>query len=170
MKKLLATGLLTALLAGAGAARGHDHGVGRIDIVVDGGTLSLALQLPLDAAVGFERAPKTPAEKAALEAAGQTLRDGTALFSPTPAAGCVLKSTQVTVPFTDGKPAGTDYSDHADIDATYVFDCATPAALKGFQSTLFKEFRRLYRIEAQRVGPNGQGAGRLTPKTPSLAW
>lgn len=170
MKKLLTAGLLTALLAATGAVhagKGHTHGVGRLDVVVDGGTLSFALELPLDAAVGFERAPKTPAEKAALDAAGKTLQDGAALFSPTPAAGCALKSTQVTLPFADGKPAD---SDHADIDAAYVFECATPAALKGFQSTLFKEFRRLYRIEAQRVGPSGQGAGRLTPKTPSLAW
>jgi hypothetical protein len=170
MKKLLTAGLFTALLASAGAVhagKGHTHGVGRLDIVVDGQSLSFALELPLDAAVGFERAPKTAAEKAALDNAGKLLDDGAALFAPTPAAGCALKSTQVTVPFADGKPAG---SDHADIDAAYVFECATPAALKGFETAVFKHFRRLYRIEAQRVGPTGQGAGRLTPKTPSLAW
>ncbi len=167
MKKLL---IVTALLAATGAAhagKGHTHGVGRLDVVVDGGALSFALELPLDAAVGFERAPKTAAEKAALENAGKLLNDGAALFMPTPAAGCALKSTQVTVPFADGKPASAD---HADLDAAYVFECASPAALKGFETAVFKHFRRLYRIEAQRVGPASQGAGRLTPKTPSLAW
>lgn len=162
-----------ALLAASGAAhagKGHAHGVGKLDIAVDGKSLSFALELPLDAAVGFERAPKTAAEKAALENTGKLLNDGAALFAPTPAAGCALKSAQVTVPFADGKPASSDHTDHADIDAAYVFECATPAALKGFETAVFKHFRRLYRIEAQRVGPTGQGAGRLTPKTPSLAW
>lgn len=170
MNKLLTAGMFTALLAAAGAAhaaKGHTHGVGRLDVVVDGQSLSFALELPLDAAVGFERAPKTAAEKAALDNAGKLLDDGATLFAPTPAAGCTLQSAQVTVPFADGKPAAAD---HADIDAAYVFACANPAALKGFETAVFKHFRRLYRIEAQRVGPASQGAGRLTPKTPSLAW
>lgn len=165
--------IAVALLAAAGAAhagKSHTHGVGRLDVVVDGNSLSFALELPLDAAVGFERAPKTAAEKAALANAGKRLDDGAALFAPTPAAGCALKSAQVTVPFANGKPASSDHTDHADIDAAYVFECATPAALKGFETAVFKHFRRLYRIEAQRVGPASQGAGRLTPKTPSLAW
>ena len=59
---------------------------------------------------------------------------------------------------------------HADIDARYVFHCANPAALKGIETTLFKHFKRLYRLEVQRVGPVGQGAARLTPKQPVLNW
>lgn len=159
--------LATALLAAVGTAQGHVHGVGQIDVVVDGPRLSLALDLPLDAAVGFERAPKNAGEKAALEKAAKTLNDGAALFAPTPAAGCALQSVDVRLPFADG---GGNGDDHADIEAAYVFECATPAALKGFETSLFKQFRRLYRIEVQRIGPHSQGAGRLTPKTPSLAW
>jgi hypothetical protein len=38
------------------------------------------------------------------------------------------------------------------------------------ETTLFKSFKRLYRVEARRVGPVGQGAARLTPKNPVLSW
>lgn len=166
MKQLL---IATALFVAAGAAqaaKGHAHGVGALDIAVDGKALVLNLELPLDAAVGFERAPRTPAEKAALESTAKLLKDPQ-LFVPTPAAGCTLQRAEVTVPFVgDARASG----EHADVAAAYTFDCAAPAALKGVDTGLFKHFRRLYRVEARRLGPAGQGSGRLTPKTPALSW
>jgi hypothetical protein len=151
--------LLFALLLSAAtvtfAQHRHVHGEGRLEAVLDKDTLTLNLELPLDAAVGFERAPKNDKEKAAHAAA--------ALWLPTPAASCAVQSVEVGMPKFDG-------GGHADIDANYVFRCANPAALKGVETTLFKEFKRLYRIETQRVGPAGQGAQRLTPKQPVLGW
>jgi hypothetical protein len=156
---------LLALSLPALAGKGHVHGEGSLEVVIDKGTLSLRLELPLDVAVGFERAPRNDQEKAALAAAQQALADP-ALFSPTPAAGCKPEPARIEMPKFDGKrPA-----DHADIDATYEYRCATPAALKSVETTIFKSFKRLYRLEAKRAGPAGQGAGRLTPKTPALTW
>jgi hypothetical protein len=59
---------------------------------------------------------------------------------------------------------------HADIAAEYSFRCTNPAALKGIETTIFTRFKRLYRLEVRRNGPNGQGAIRLTPKKPTLGW
>ena len=160
---LLAGFLVFALPAHAGKA--HVHGEGKLDVSIEKDSITLALELPLDAAVGFERAPKTGQEKAALAAAEKALRDP-ALFLPTPAAQCTAQPPQVAMPAFDGKQG----DGHGDIDATYRFRCATPAALKSVETTLFKSFKRLYRVEAQRVGPAGQGAARLTPKSPVLNW
>ena len=160
---LLAGFLAFALPAHAGKA--HVHGEGKLDVSIEKDSITLALELPLDAAVGFERAPKTDQEKAALTTAEKALRDP-ALFLPTPAAQCTAQPPQVAMPAFDGKQG----DGHGDIDATYRFRCATPAALKSVETTLFKSFKRLYRVEAQRVGPAGQGAARLTPKNPVLNW
>lgn len=149
----------------AHAGKGHVHGEGKLDVSIEKDSITLALELPLDAAVGFERAPKTDQEKAALTTAQKALRDP-ALFRPTPAAQCTAQPPQVTMPAFDGKQG----DGHGDIDATYRFRCAAPAALKSVETTLFKSFKRLYRVEAQRVGPTGQGAARLTPKNPVLNW
>jgi hypothetical protein len=149
----------------AHAGKGHVHGEGKLDVSIEKDSITLALELPLDAAVGFERAPKTDQEKAALTTAEKALRDP-ALFRPTPAAQCTAQPAQVTMPAFDGKQG----DGHGDIDATYRFRCAAPAALKSVETTLFKSFKRLYRVEAQRVGPTGQGAARLTPKNPVLNW
>jgi hypothetical protein len=158
---LWATGLFLAFPL-AHAQHKHVHGEGRLDVAIDKESITLNLELSLDAAVGFERAPKNDKEKAALTGAEKTLNDAAALFLPTAAANCAVRSVQVSMP----KFAG----EHADIDANYVFHCTAPAELKGIETTLFKHFKRLYRLETQRVGPAGQGAQRLTPKKPLLSW
>jgi hypothetical protein len=160
----LLAGLLAFALP-AHAGKGHVHGEGKLDVSIEKDSITLALELPLDAATGFERAPKTDQEKAALAAAEKALRDP-ALFLPTPAARCTAQPPQVTMPAFDGKLG----DGHGDIDATYSFRCAAPAALKSVETTLFKSFKRLYRVETRRVGPTSQGAARLTPKNPALNW
>ncbi|MEW6163915.1 MAG: DUF2796 domain-containing protein [Pseudomonadota bacterium] len=158
--------LTAALLLAASAAQAqhrHVHGEGRLDVAIDKDTITLDLELPLDAAVGFERAPKHAREKAALAEAERILNDAAALWRPTPAAGCAVQSAAVGMPQFDG-------GGHADIDASYVFRCAAPAALKSVETTLFKQFKRLYRLETQRAGAAGQGAQRLSPKNPVLNW
>lgn len=160
---LCAATLVLALTLPAQAQQAHVHGAGRLDVAIDKDSITLALELSLDTAVGFERAPKNDKEKAALAATEKTLNDAATLFLPTAAAQCAPQSVQVDMPkFTGGA--------HADIDANYTFRCAKPAALKGIETTLFRQFKRLYRLETQRVGPTGQGAMRLTPNQPILAW
>ena len=165
MNKLLLAGLF-ALPLQLQAAGAHVHGAGKLDVTIDKGTITLQLELPLDAATGFEHAPKNDKEAAALVAAGKAL-NSPALFVPTPAANCTEQPAKVAMPAFDGKQDGNT---HADIDATYVFRCAAPAALKSIETNIFRNFSRLYRIEVQRAGPVGQGAGRLTAKNPVLVW
>ncbi|WP_172600000.1 DUF2796 domain-containing protein [Sulfuricystis multivorans] len=141
----------------------HVHGEGRLEAVLDQDNVMLELELPLDAAVGFERAPRNEKEKAALDKAVKTLKDAAALWRFPAAAGCVVQDVAIELPKFDG-------GEHADLAARYLIRCSNPAALKEIETTLFTTMPRLYRLEAQRVGPSGQGAQRLTPKAPVLAW
>jgi hypothetical protein len=63
------------------------------------------------------------------------------------------------MPQFDGKQG-----EHADIDAHLRLPLRRIRRLKSVGTTIFKSFKRLYRLEARRVGPAGQGAARLTPK------
>jgi len=161
LSALIAAALLVS--APALAQHKHVHGEGTLDVAIDKDTITLDLKLPLDAVTGFERAPRNDKEKAALASAEKLFNDAAALWQPTPAAACDVQGAEVGMPkFGNGK--------HADVEARYVFRCANPAALKGIETTLFKHFKRLYRLETQRIGPTGQGAQRLTPKKPVLNW
>ena len=159
--------LLLALSFNVHAAGGHNHGVGKLDVSVDGEQLTLELELPLDSAVGFERAPKNDKERAALADAERLLKDAATLFVPTPAAACTIDSVAVEMPHA-GKPS--ESHEHADIDARYVFRCANPAMLKSVETALFKHFKRLYRIEARRATPASQGSARLSAKQAVMTW
>jgi hypothetical protein len=158
---------LIAALAACGAYAAehhhqHQHGVGLLDVEVENAEIEIELDVPMDSAVGFEHLPRNTSEKAALAKAEAVLRDAAALFKPTPAAGCTLVSAKVELPDGDDK--------HEDIEGEYVFRCADPAALKGVETTLFKHFKQLYRLEAEYSGPMGRGTARITPKQPALTW
>lgn len=161
--------LLSALALPVHAGKAHVHGEGKLEVVMDvakgRGTLSIRLELPLDVAVGFERAPHTEKEKADLAAIEKLLADGS-LFVPAESAQCVSQPIVLSMPRFDVKTG----AEHADVDVTYTYHCAAPTSLKSINTTVFKYFKRLYRLEARRVGPDGQGASRLTPKQPALIW
>ena len=117
---------IALLLPALPAFAQHVHGEGRLDVVIERESLTLHLELPLDVAVGFERAPRNAAEKAALASAGRVLEAPP--FAPSAAARCLLHSKQVSLPFADGKaPAG----EHADIVASANPGCSLNLAAAG---------------------------------------
>lgn len=166
MRTLLLLAAQFALSLPVHAGNAHVHGEARLDVAIDKDTITINLELPMDAAVGFERAPKNDKERATLAATEKAIANP-ALFVPTPAANCTAQAPKVTMPAFGARPGEEQ---HADIHASHVFRCATPTALKGIETGIFKHFKGLYRIEARRVGPTGQGAARLTPKSPVLNW
>ena len=165
MQALRAVVLSFPLLVNAAPA--HVHGVAKMDLAVDGNKLTLSMEMPLDNLVGFEHLPKTDKQKAALAEAMKLLRNAADLFVPTAAADCKLEAADVGDPVPGGKAKA---GGHADVDADYVFRCAQPAALKGLETTLFKRFDRLHRIDVQRATVAGQGAATLTPEQPAMRW
>ena len=152
------------------AAPAHQHGQGRVSVVVDGPALVIELELPQDALVGFERPPRTAAEQQAAAAALARLKDGASLFAPDAAAQCQLVQAQVQAPVLEQR--GPAVGGHADADASYEFRCAEPAKLRQLEQRLFEHFRRLERLRVQVVGPRGQRQltlqrpARTVPRTP----
>jgi hypothetical protein len=160
----LAALLLSTL---AFAAPAHVHGAAKLDISVEGDKLTIAMEMPLESTVGFERLARSDKEKLAFTNMMTTLKNAAELFTPTLAANCRVESAEVGDPFPGGKAKADG---HADIDADYVFRCAKPAALKGFETSLFKKFSRLHKIDVQRATPGGQGKATLTPEQATLTW
>ncbi len=148
------------------AAPAHVHGEARLEIVVDGNTLSIHLETPLDGLLGFERAPRSPAEKQAVQAMKVTLAQPERLFLLTAEAGCKAETPQLESPIFGGK-AGDG---HLDLDADYRWQCAKPAALRAMSTRLFAEFPKMKRIKVEFAGPGGQKSGHLTPQQPRFAW
>ncbi|MFO1329002.1 MAG: DUF2796 domain-containing protein [Rubrivivax sp.] len=157
MRAPLITLALVPVLA---LAAPHQHGVARLTVAVDGARLTVGLESPLDGLLGFERAPRTDAERQAAATLLARLKAADALIRPDPAAACKLVSSQVTAPAL--QPGAPVSGEHADLDAEFAFDCASPAALRSIDVGLFDAFRRLQRIEVDMAGPRGQARHTLT--------
>ena len=141
------------------APHAHEHGVAKLAVAVDGNTLTIALDAPLDGFLGFERAPRTDAERKAAADLLARLRDAGGLFKPDTAAGCKAGDVKVEAPVLE--PGYKGKGEHADLEAQFTFQCAQPQALRALDVALFDAFKRLQRIDVQVAGAKGQSKATL---------
>jgi hypothetical protein len=148
------------------AHKAHEHGAATLDLAVEAGRVTVELDSPLDGLVGFERAPRTDAERKTVDAAVAALRQPDLLFRIDPASQCTPQGVELTAPrlglggtapAADAAGAG---GEHADLQARYAFECrGRPPAF--VEVGLFEAFRRLSRIDVQWVTPKAQGKASL---------
>ena len=172
----------------------HEHGVGSLNLVVDGSVVEIELESPAANIVGFEYAPKDDAERATLDRAVATLKDGERLFGFPAAAGCRLTRSSVNSTLLGDTPtaeadheghedhddspttqtdheagdhaAGDDHETHADLDADYCFACRDTARIDQVEVRLFEAFASTQRLRVQFATAKGQGGVDLTAAQP----
>jgi hypothetical protein len=148
--------LCAAFVVGAAAAPARDgahvHGVVRLDVALDGPTLSVQLVAPLDALLGFEHRPRTEAQRRAVDTMIRRLQDVPALVRPDPAAQCsVTRARHATDVLSPSAGVGKE-RDHADVEASFEFACRQPERLAAIELGLFDAFARIERIDVQVAG------------------
>jgi hypothetical protein len=175
-KVALMTGaaLLAAMAGTAGPGRAqtapHVHGVVALQVAIDGPRVVLTLRAPLDSLVGFERAPRTEAQRRLAAQALASLREPDELFRLDAPAACRRVSVQVEAPVLEARPgdaaaAAAGRDGHADLDAEIVYECGRPEALKVLEVGLADRFKRTRRVEVEVVGPRGQSKTTLRGAT-----
>ena len=178
LSRLLPAFAALAMSLPSWAAPAHTHGHATLRIAVDGGKLDVLLDTPLDGLVGFERAPRTDAERQAIRDAAAKLR-AAGLFVPTAAAGCTQKSVKMSSPVLPPELLGEAPSsggaprkagEHADLEASIAFECSNAAELKGLETTLLRTFSRIRKVDVQVAGPRGQSKSVLTPGKTAVTW
>ena len=169
-----------------GSLGAHEHGVGRLNAVLDGQALELELDSPAMNLVGFEHAATSAADKAKVATARKQLENPLALFNLPKAAGCVISTQELNSPLFGDKPeadhdddddhdakdgAHEHHHDHSEIHAHYQFTCATPTALSNLDLTqVFKTFPATQKIQVQLIGPSGQQGVEATPQAATLKF
>lgn len=154
---VLCASLLVALPLSHAAGNAHQHGVAKLDIAVEATKLTIQLESPLDNLLGFERAPRTDAERKLADAAVAKLRAAASMFKIDPAAQCKLANVELSSSALKlGKPnPEEEKAGHADIDGSFEFECLDAAKAAYIDVGLF-EFSHLQRLEVQVATPKGQ--------------
>jgi len=169
----IATALFAAapfLSAQAQQQHAHVHGQMKLDVAIDGPTVVIDMESPLDNIVGFERAPKTDAEKKTVADAVAQLRAADKLFAIDPAANCKLGPVDLRSGALGlGNPDPSEPVGHADLDATFSFNCTNAAAAKFIDLNLFSAFKGLRQIDSQIASSQGQFKRQLKRPTGAQA-
>ena len=161
MKALLFALLPVCLFAATGqafAGKAHQHGVAQLDVVVEPARVTLELDTPLDSLLGFERAPRTDAERALVDKMLARLRAADQLFRIDSAAGCTLAKVTLesAVLGLGAATAPPPKGDHADLSGRFEFDCKAGNLARFVEVDLFEAFAPMKRINLQLVLSRGQ--------------
>jgi Protein of unknown function (DUF2796) len=136
----------------------HEHGIVKLDIAIEAGKLTVQMESPLDNLVGFERAPRSDAERKAVATAVARLQAAGALFKIDPAAGCTLKNVALrsaALKLGPAEPGAVD-DGHADLDGDFEFSCQNSALAAYIELGLFSAFSGMQRIDVQIAAQTGQ--------------
>ncbi|WP_315901603.1 zinc uptake protein ZrgA [Salipiger bermudensis] len=192
---LLATPLFPALAQEQRALGAHEHGVGTLDIAIEGGRIEIALRAPGADIVGFEHAAASEADRAAVTAALAKLEDPLQLFALPEAAGCSVVSAHAELESDafehedehdedhghENEDAHDDHghddhaeehddhiAGHSEFHAEYALDCTAPAALSQIGFGYFEAFPNALELELQLLSDQGAQAIEITREAPVL--
>ena len=163
----------------------HVHGIGELNLALEGREVHVELDSPAANIVGFEHAPSSEADHAALDKAVATLKNGDQLFRFNKEAGCRLEDVQVASALIEEEHEGHAKEDpdkhsheekeghdheqdehedevHSDIEAAYHFKCTEPDKIMQLSVEIFEAFPGTEKLKVQYVVESKQGAGELT--------
>jgi hypothetical protein len=163
----------------------HVHGIAALNLALEGQEVHIEFDSPAANIVGFEHAPSSESDHAALDKAVAKLKDGDRLFRFNDDAGCQMETVSVVSGLleeehdghTNDKPGmhpdeekeGHDHQwhedegeTHSEIEAAYHFECDEPGKLTQLSVELFEAFPGTEKLKVQYVIENKQGAVELT--------
>jgi hypothetical protein len=140
--------------------KAHAHGLATMTVALDApSTLTVSIEIPLDSLVGFERAPRTDAERSRARDALAVLRNPSTVVKPSQAARCTPTSMSVQAPALEAAALSTtpqSKEDHADARVTHVFNCAEPLALQQLELVLMQHFGGIHDVRVDVALPGVQ--------------
>lgn len=168
----------------------HEHGVGQLDIAIDGQQIAMELHAPGADIVGFEYAAESAKDLAAVDAAVAKLSAPLALFVLPEAAGCRIVEASAGLESDeeheehgdehaddehdehghddDGHDDHADEAGHTEFHAEYLLNCAEPSAITGINFAYFGSFPNALEVEVQIITDTGATSFEVERDAPTL--
>lgn len=162
----------------------HEHGVGELNIALDGTTVSMELHAPGADIVGFEYEAESAEDRSAIDAAVATLAKPQELFVLPAAAECTVTQASAELESEEehegGEHADEEHAEgenvdenheeasHTEFHAEYVLTCANPSAIDNIEFAYFDAFENARELEVQIVSGAGAQAFEVERDEPTL--
>jgi len=157
----------------SGSLGRHAHGIGELDVALDGNVLELEWRSPAANLLGFEHTPRSEEQRAVVSRVQVQLGEAATLFGIPAAADCRLAESQLDSPLFAAAPSDEHEHEHeheqpaathSEVHARYRFTCRQPAALEALDlDELFRRFPATEKLQVQLIGPHGQQGSELSP-------
>jgi hypothetical protein len=141
----------------------HEHGIGKLNIAIEGVKIRLELELPGDTAYGFEHPAQSDEDKKAIEKAKTNLSQASKLFQTDSKFKCVFSVSKI-----DPSVEDEDHDGHRELHATYAAVCSTTPVEGILKFHFDTALPRLHELRIQLIGDTTQtsvelvrGAGQI---------
>ncbi len=198
MKTCLTLASLAIALASPAQAEGetrdlkaHEHGVGTLDIAVDGNELEMEFQAPGADIVGFEYEATSAEDRKAIGDAVAMLTQPMELFVLPEAAECSVTQIEAGIETEDDhddddhddeheedehddehaedKHDDDEESSHTEFHGEYSLECAHPEKITKIDFAYFEKFGAAREVEVQIVSSSGAQAFEVERDNPTLS-
>jgi hypothetical protein len=148
--------ILCILFAGCYLAMGafaqHSHGKGKLQLKLEGQTLSGEMEMPMEALLGFEHLPKNKAQSDAMTRLQNATKDASYFIELPADAKCQQKEVKAESSMFQGVAS----KGHSDLDYSFHFTCLNPQALTKMSFPFFKSHIKSHQLKVEWVGDKGQ--------------
>jgi hypothetical protein len=146
--------------------KAHDHGSAKLDVAIEGQTVTADFEAAADPIIGFEYAPKTAADKAKVAAALSKLKTSAMQIVSLPAsAACKVVSSDA---HHEVESSAVGQETHSEVHAEFKFQCAK--SLKGakLSSAASKLYPEIEEVQVQLVSGSQQAGATIKKGAGSL--
>ena len=152
----------------------HEHGVGELNIAVDGSTVAIELHAPGADIVGFEYVAKSFDDRLTVKKALKSLSHPLELFLLPDSAECRVTEAEAHLETEGAHDDHADHDDHAEgpvhseFHATYTLVCNNLSALTEITFAYFDAFENALELEVQVLSNAGAQAFEVKRANPAL--
>ena len=160
----------------------HEHGVGELNIAVEGSTIEFEFMIPGADIVGFEYVAKSDEDIAKINQALKTFDDYTHIFTLPSNSLCELNGQKVALKEEDEHDEHDDHDEHDEHDdhdehaeenhnefyAKYSFECGSINAIKEVKFPYFATFTNSGELEVQFISNMGSTSFEVEGDEPSI--
>ena len=140
----------------------HEHGKAKIGIAVEGNRAMIDFEAPAEGVIGFEREPRTPAQKAQQQAGLQAMRNRIGeIVRFDPSLQCRYQPQSVEAKREPGE-------DHAEVRAEFTVECARDLRGTRVQFGVSRVFPRIRTVFAQVLSGTQQSAAEIRNDLPPI--
>ena len=152
----------------------HEHGLGELNIAVDGSTVAIELHAPGADIVGFEYVAKSFDDRLTVKKALKSLSHPLELFLLPDPAECRVTEAEAHLETEGVHDDHADHDDHAEgpvhseFHATYTLVCNNLSALTEITFAYFDAFENALELEVQLLTASGAQAFEVKRTNPTL--